>query len=123
MFTFGEEVHVAAFFFNKSEFNHRVYFSVFDYIWDCLGSYSSIPPRKHSLSHTIFFRTASLNHIYDLVNRTDFTLDLLEQRINDLSANTGTKQKLDTLEYLNKAVDQATTAISHVPQEQGGNIR
>jgi hypothetical protein len=59
----------------------------------------------------------------DPVYRTDFTLDLLEQRINDLIANTGTKHELETLEDLNKAVDQATTAISHVRQEQGDNIR
>src|SRR4030042_1293978 len=59
----------------------------------------------------------------DPINRSNYTLDLLERRINDLSTNTGTNHELDALEYLNKAVDQATTVISHVPQESGDNIR
>ena len=55
----------------------------------------------------------------DPVERSNYALDLFEQRINDLIAQTGTNYELVALQYLDKALDQATTTVSLVPQEQG----
>ena len=59
----------------------------------------------------------------DPINRSNYALDLLERRITDLNDRAGTKYELIALEYLDKAVDQASLAISQVPENQGGDLR
>ena len=59
----------------------------------------------------------------DPVDRANYALDLLEQRIIDLNDRIGTKYELVALEYLDRAVDQATLAISAVEDGKGGNLR
>ncbi|MCP4427311.1 MAG: hypothetical protein GY803_22715, partial [Chloroflexi bacterium] len=46
-----------------------------------------------------------------------FLLDLAERRTKDLAARAGTKHELLALQYLNRALDQAMLALSHVPKE------
>ena len=71
-----------------------------------------------------YFSEQQVKIVYNSpVHRSSYTLDILERRINDLSARTGTKYELIALTYLDRAIDQATLAISVVPQEEVGDLR
>ncbi len=59
----------------------------------------------------------------DRVERSNYALDLFEQRIKDLVAQTGTSYELVAMQFVDEALDQATTTASLVPQEQGEAIR
>ena len=59
----------------------------------------------------------------DPISKSNYSMDLLERRINDLVARTGSKYELIALDYLNKAIDQVTLSISLVSQTEGGNQR
>ena len=49
---------------------------------------------------------------FDPVSLANYGLDLLERRINDISSIAGTNNELISLEYLDRALDQVTLAIS-----------
>ena len=59
----------------------------------------------------------------DPINRSNYALDLMERRIIDLNDRAGSKFELIALEFLDKAVDQATLAISQVPDDQSSDLR
>jgi hypothetical protein len=60
---------------------------------------------------------------HDQVSRSSYLLDLFERRVIDLNTRAGTAYELISLEYLDKSIDQATLAISLVPQEKGDKLR
>ncbi len=65
------------------------------------------------------FGEQQASRIYrDPIQKASFMLDLVERRIIDLNARTGSKHEFIALEYLDNAIDQATTAIALVPQDQ-----
>lgn len=70
------------------------------------------------------FAEQQLRIIYhDPVINSNYLLDLVERRVNDLNIRKGTKYELISMEYLDKSIDQATVAISLVSQEKSDNLR
>jgi hypothetical protein len=59
----------------------------------------------------------------DPVTCSSIMLDLVERRIYDLNARIGSKYEAISLRYLDKAIDQATLAISLVPTDKVEPLR
>jgi hypothetical protein len=96
---------------------------MFDHLRDCTGNIGSFLSRGDFITVQNFVEQQVFDFYTDPVDRSDYVLNLLERRINNLHTNTGTEFELTTLTYLDIAVDQATTAIASVIQAQGENIR
>jgi predicted CXXCH cytochrome family protein len=70
------------------------------------------------------FAEWQLRDIYrDPVSNSNYLLDLVERRVDDLKIRSGTKYEQLSLEYLDNSIDQATLAISSVPQEKSDKLR
>src|SRR4030065_2709342 len=65
------------------------------------------------------FGEQQASRIYrDPIQKANFMLDLVERRISDLNARTGSKHEFIALKYLDKAIDQASTVIALIPTDQ-----
>jgi len=70
------------------------------------------------------FAEQQMKIIYrDKLSNSNYLLDLVGRRVNDLGIRQGTKFELISLQYLDKSIDRATVAISLVSQEQNDDLR
>jgi len=69
------------------------------------------------------FAEQQLSNIYhDPISKSNYLLDLVERRVDDLNIRSGTKFEIISLEYLDKSINQATLAISLVSKEKSDKL-
>jgi hypothetical protein len=88
-----------------------------------LAIYAPLKPGNILFPFQSFAEQQGKSFYYNPVNYSSYMLDLVERRINDLNTRIGSKYELIALEDLDKAIDQATLAISLVPQDKVDSLR